>query len=100
MPGCVGEGAFRSGLTLNYYIWDATDVTRIDLNDYEIAIPAAIAVASSSYKPLLKGAFVASSKEVQDTIRRYFDKSIELGSPWNLKLFDNIKDAREWAVLK
>lgn len=83
---------------LKYFIWDATDVKQLDLSENEVDVPASLDTITTSYKPTMKGAFVAGDKGVRGGIERYIKTSLELGSTWKFKLFENIQDARKWVA--
>jgi hypothetical protein len=81
---------------LEYFIWDGTDIDKVDYHETEADEPAAIDKVSSVYKPNLKGALIAKTESVKLVVQRYIKTSIELGSSWEFKMFDSLEQAREW----
>jgi hypothetical protein len=88
-----GDPRFDS---LRYFIWDGTNISKIDYDEYEADGPAAIDKVSSTYRPNLKGALIANDESVRKIIKRYIKTSERLKSSWDLKMFDTIKQARDW----
>ena len=82
--------------SLEYFIWDGTNVTKMDYGDSEADEPAAIDKASSTYKPNLKGALIAKNKAVRKKLKRYIKTSERLKSTWDLRIFETIDQARNW----
>lgn len=81
---------------LKYFIWDGTNIDAFDLSYHHIEIRAAIANASSSYKRDLKGVFISNSQIVRERLTYYIQKSRELNSTWDFKLFSTVEEARIW----
>ena len=81
---------------LKYFIWDGSKIEKIDYDIDEADQPAAIDKASSQYKPYLKGALIGEDEKVRLVIKRYIETSSKLNSSWELKLFSNLFEARQW----
>jgi hypothetical protein len=79
-----------------YFIWNMTDVNSIKMEEEEVIYPVAEAKGVSTYKTSMKGALVANDKYARKLIQRYIDTSLTIDNTWELKLFNNIEDARNW----
>ena len=81
---------------IKYFIWDMTGAKNLEMIKDEAEISVYTDHVATSYKRSLKGAFVANDKHVRKIIKHYIDKSIKLGSTWELNLFYKTEDAKEW----
>lgn len=83
---------------LSYFIWDATKVTKINIDKDDANLAAIFSKLINDYNKNMKGAFVVHDSGLQALVKEYINHSDELGSTWAFMLFDNIEDARKWVL--
>ena len=81
---------------MDYYIWDALDVTELGANEEDANETAFFDVSASTHNQNIKGALLATDSTLRMLLEVYITTSAERGSPWKLQLFDNLEDARAW----
>ena len=81
---------------IDYFIWDACDVTSLVMSSVQVDITAVRDMAISLKKDRLKCAFVATEQMIINQLQHYLEKSLLLRSQWQLALFENVEQARKW----
>jgi len=81
---------------LKYFIWDATDMEKLEFEDLDVVSIAAKDTVAASYKKRFKGALIVKDAQISKTLDQYIHEKQALGSSWEIKKFRTIKDAREW----
>ena len=85
---------------IHYVLWDATDVTAIDLDEGTVNMANSFAAKASPSNPYLKVAFLARLPELRAVIQEYID-STALRLPYlKQQLFDNMENAKQWCLEK
>ena len=84
----------------SYQIVDLVNVDRIDSDKTTMQELAAFDHAQSKSTKNLKVAFICNSPEMVEFINKYINLSRQFRTTWSFKIFDNINDARTWALLK
>lgn len=82
---------------IHYKLVDFLDVESIDIKDNEIALIACQHKAAEKSRANIKNAIVIKpgSSEVAEKFAAFFDDS-----SWEVKVFDNLDDASDWAGRK
>jgi len=83
---------------IRYFIWDATGVERLDMDEDDTQVMAFTDNVASSYKHALKGAFIALTPMVREVVRHYIELSLAIGNPWEHRLFSDEAQARAWVA--
>ena len=83
---------------MQYFIWDATRIKSLDMNQDDTQIMAFTDRVASSYKHFLKGAFVVEDSAVREVVRQYIELSLAIGNPWEHRLFNDEQQARTWVA--
>lgn len=84
---------------VRYSIWDASDVEVFNVQLDDMALFASTDTAASTYMHPVHVAFIAQDENVMQSIRYYIEQSLEFGNQWQMQLFDDIDDARQWLQL-
>ena len=82
--------------TIDYFIWDASDVVSLALSDTQVDITAVRDMGISLKKDSLKCAYIATNQRIIQQLEQYLAKSRALKIPWQMALFRDIKRARSW----
>ena len=83
----------------SYEIVDLINIKGINFDENTMQELAAVDHAQSVSTENLKIAFVCNSSEIMEFIEEYIKQSLQLQSTWSFRTFDNINDARAWALL-
>jgi hypothetical protein len=78
-----------------YSIHDFSKCESFEPKDADVEFSAAIDGAASMTGKLLKIAIVAANAGVSDMVSQYMDIGL---SPYPVKLFDSLQDARKWVI--
>ncbi len=81
---------------LTFFIVDTTQINEITFTINEIDKVAAMDGIGSSYKTTLKAAFVVPNAKIKDFIKRYITTTKNIGSTWDIMMFETLQDARMW----
>lgn len=80
-----------------YQIFDATGIEEAIIADHDIHVIAAKDKGASLSIRGLKVALIVNNPTVRSLIEVYVELSSKLANNWTMKIFDTMKDAREWA---
>ncbi|WDE00805.1 hypothetical protein [Thalassomonas actiniarum] len=81
---------------IDYFIWDAGEVTSLALSDTQVDITAVRDMRVSLKKDSLKCAFIAKEQRLVKQLEQYLAKSQGLKICWQMALFNDITRARQW----
>ena len=82
--------------SINYFIWDMLNVDELVKDKFEIGEPAATDLGASYTNSCIRGALIAHEGYVYDSCNNYIQLSKTLNNPWQLKLFNDKKNALIW----
>ncbi|WDE13556.1 hypothetical protein [Thalassomonas haliotis] len=83
---------------IDYFIWDAGDVTSLALSDTQVDITAVRDLRASLKKDRLKCAFIAKEQRLVKQLEQYLAKVQALKICWQMALFNDISRARQWLL--
>lgn len=81
---------------IKYWIWDGTDIEELAISDMHAELIASADWAATEHNKNVKGAIIATDPGIKNLMEVYIETSMEFESSWQVKIFDNIKDARQW----
>jgi len=81
---------------IKYWIWDGTHIEELAIDEVHAELIAATDWAATEYNKEIKGAMIAKDKNIQKRIKRYLEVSMEFESTWQLRVFENLEEARQW----
>jgi len=81
---------------LKYFIWDATDMAKFEIEELDLTLIAAKDTAAASYKKRFKGALIVKDAQISKMLDQYIHQKQALGSSWEIEKFTTLEDAREW----
>lgn len=82
--------------SINYFIWDMSNVEKLIKNKLEINKPAATDLGASRTNKNISGALVANEGHVYDSCNNYIKMSKKLNTTWELKIFKDNESALKW----
>jgi hypothetical protein len=83
--------------TVRYALWDMSHIAKLVMSESEIEYAAATDKGASVVKPRLRGAIVVPpAGPVREAVEKYLAIANELDTGWDTRLFDTVKDARQW----
>lgn len=82
---------------IKYIIWDATAVDVIKVDEMAVEISTTFSATINSMNPYIKVAFLAVDNLLRDLIESYIELNLIQIPHAQLKLFNNVDDARIWA---
>lgn len=84
---------------ISYMIADASEVEQFLMLEDELGLVASQSIGASFYlKSDMKMAFIAVEKHTQRWCLSYIELMKSRQIPWEIRVFDNIKDARQWFI--
>ena len=81
---------------IKYIIWDATAVNVVKVDEIAVEISTAFSATVDSLNSHIKVAFLAVDNLLRDLIESYIELNLKQIPHAQLKLFNNIDDARTW----
>jgi vacuolar-type H+-ATPase subunit D/Vma8 len=83
---------------VKHIIWDATQVNEISIDNSDVIHIAAIDATASKYLSTerIKLALVSSSKALDNLIEKYISTAQRINIQWDLNIFGNRADAKQW----
>lgn len=85
----------RSDLS-KYQITDFSGIKLESTSDVDIQTIAALDAGASMSIPLLKVALITNDQHVKSLCQKYIDFSRLLNTTWELKICEDMQNAREW----
>lgn len=85
---------------IRYFIWDMADATAPEITVDVAEDAAATDRGASLTNAQIKGALISSNNYIDKLIQHYIKTSESMGTPWKLKLFNNLEDARSWVFCR
>lgn len=82
--------------SIKYLIWDATEINVSNLDEMAIEISTTFSTHVDSINSDIKVAFLATDKKLRYLIEKYIDLTTQKLPHAQLKLVDNIDEARVW----
>lgn len=83
---------------VKYIIGDFSPVERCLLDKSDVDYPVALTTGAASYLKGIRLALVAVDKELLELCRHYIELSSDINKTWDMKIFDDYTEAREWAT--
>jgi len=78
------------------WIYDGTEVEAFIMPGIHTELIAGSDSAASDIIPNVKAAFIATNDDAIKIIKLYISVSMEFGTTWKFKIFENLKSARLW----
>lgn len=85
---------------IKYIIGDYSKVSDNFLNENDVEYSLAMTTGAATYLKDIKIALVAVDKEIIDLCKYYIELASRFNTTWEVRLFDNIDAARDWASSK
>lgn len=84
--------------SINYFIWDMSNVEKLIKNKIENNKPVATDLGASNINKDIRGALVAKKGPVYDSCNNYIKLSKKVNTTWELKLFTDNASALKWLL--
>ncbi|MBD3671187.1 MAG: hypothetical protein HUJ29_10470 [Gammaproteobacteria bacterium] len=91
----VGHREFEN---IRYLLWDASDITYVNLDESVVTMSAQFTAQVEQYNPNIKLAFIAKEQNLLKLIEDYMQTVIKLVPDTQHQVFSNAEDARNWAL--
>lgn len=79
---------------MTYQVVDLTAVDRFDVTEDDMAMIAVHDRAAARSLPNVRVAIAAADEIIKD-LSAFYD-AVMVGSPWQQRIFDSVREAREW----
>ncbi len=93
--GLYGDPRFDE---ISYQIVDFLNVSKLELQEADVAVPVATDWSTTSYIKNLKVALVADAPSIRVLCHSYIEQSLDMGSPWQFQVFHTLEEARVWVA--
>jgi len=77
-------------------LWDFSAIDDFSVAEREVEEMAATDHAASLYMKPMRAAFILTDPRLKSLGEQYIAFMLEMGSPWQNRLFENLTDARKW----
>ncbi len=84
--------------SINYAIWDVSDVSEMAVNEVETLLIAMQDQSCSSLVPKIKLAFLAQDETLRGFFNQYTAHYQSRKTGWDFKVFDNMESIRAWVT--
>ena len=85
---------------LKYFFWDVTEVTEYVDDDDDVELSANYSVSLEVYNNRLAGALIANTPAMLAFCEEYIKTMKAMESPWEMKVFSDLDEARKWIESK
>ena len=81
---------------IKYIIWDASAINLVNVDEIAVEISITFSAAVDAINSYIKVAFLAIDNLLRDLIESYIELNLNKIPHAQLKLFNNVNDARIW----